>query len=167
MGIPGLNIPGRPDTNGLPDLNINGAGGFQMGYRCNCPLDERETLHDFVSNWTKIVGNHTIKWGATVELAWNLRLPSDNHRAGVHNFDPSVTSLGPGTGGLGLAAFLLGAPDEFQRFAQISTTQEDRQNRMFYFVQDTWRITPKLTLAYGLRWDTRIRLGWLVGIGAE
>ncbi|PYT35630.1 MAG: hypothetical protein DMG58_01525 [Acidobacteria bacterium] len=142
------------DTFGLPDLNINGTGGFQMGYRCNCPLHERESLNDFVSNWTKIVRNHTFKWGATVELAWNQRLPSDDHRAGVYDFDPSVTSSAPSNGGLGLAAFLLGAPDHFRRFSQISTTQEDRQNRMFYFAQDTWRVTPKLTLSYGVRWDS-------------
>ncbi|HKW98229.1 MAG TPA: TonB-dependent receptor [Bryobacteraceae bacterium] len=153
-GIPGLNIQGRPDTLGLPDLNINGTGGFQMGYRCNCPLHQKESLNDFVNNWTKVSGNHTFKWGATVEMAWNQRLPSDDHRAGVYDFDPSVTSLAPSAGGLGLASFLLGAPDHFRRFSQISTTQEDRQNRMFYFAQDTWRLTPKLTLGYGLRWDT-------------
>jgi hypothetical protein len=168
VGIPGLNIPGKPDTFGLPDLNINGTGGtsgsgkvaagtgaFTLGYSCNCPLHERETLMDFVNNWTKVAGNHTIKWGADIELAWNLRLPSDQHRAGVYNFNPSVTSLGPSAnGGSGVASFLLGLPSEFQRFSQISTNQQDRQNRMFYFVQDTWRITPKLTLSYGLRWDT-------------
>jgi len=155
VGIPGLNIPGRPDTFGLPDLNINGNAGLSLGYTCNCPLHQRETLMDFVNNWTKISGNHTIKWGADIELAWNVRLPSDNHRAGVYNFNPSVTSLGPtATGGLGLASFLLGAPSEFLRFAQTSTNQEDRQNRMFYFIEDKWRITHKLTLSYGLRWDT-------------
>jgi hypothetical protein len=154
VGIPGLNIDGRPDTFGLPNLNINGTGGFFMGYNCNCPLDQREFIYDYVNNWTKIRGNHTIKFGATFEHAGNRRLPSDQHRAGVYSFDPSVTSLAPATGGLGLASFLLGAPDHFQRFAQISTTQEDRQNRMFYFAQDTWRITSKLTLSYGLRWDT-------------
>jgi hypothetical protein len=168
VGIPGLNIPGKPDTFGLPDLNINGTGGtsgsggvaagtgaFTLGYSCNCPLHERETLIDFVNNWTMIHGNHTLKWGADIELAWNLRLPSDQHRAGVYDFNPSLTSLGPtGVGGSGLASFLLGAPSQFRRFSQISTNQEDRQNRMFYFIQDTWRVTPKLTLSYGLRWDT-------------
>jgi len=168
VGIPGLNIPGRPDTFGLPDLNVNGTGGstgsggvaagtgaFTLGYSCNCPLHERETLIDFVNIWTKVSGNHTIKWGATIELAWNLRLPSDQHRAGVYSFNPSVTSLGPSAiGGSGVASFLLGLPTQFTRFSQISTNQEDRQNRMFYFVQDTWRITPKLTLSIGLRWDT-------------
>ena len=154
VGIPGLNLTDRPDTFGLPDLNINGNGGFQLGYRCNCPLDQREFIYDFVSNWTKIRGNHTFRFGATYEHAGNLRLPSDDHRAGLYDFDPSTTSLAPATGGLGLASFLLGSPDHFRRFGQISTNQEDRQNRLFFFAQDKWRITPKLTLSYGLRWDT-------------
>ena len=154
IGIPGLNIAGRPDTNGLPDITINGAGGFNLGYNCNCPLVERETVFDFISNWTKIAGNHTIRFGGTFEPAWNQRLPSDQHRAGVYTFNDSVTSLNGGGGGLGLASFMLGAPSQFQRFGQVSTTQEDRQNRMFYFIQDSWRVTPKLTLIYGVRWDT-------------
>ncbi len=155
VGIPGLNLSGRPDTNGLPDLNINGTAGFSLGYSCNCPLHERETLFDYINNWTKIAGNHTIKFGGTWEMAWNQRLPSDNHRAGVYAFSPSVTSSAtdPKNSGLGLASFLLGDPSQFQRFEQVSTTQEDRQNRMFYFIQDTWRVTQKLTVTYGLRWD--------------
>jgi hypothetical protein len=154
VGIPGLNLANRPDTGGLPDLDINGTGGFQMGYRCNCPLDEREFIYDGVANVTMIRGNHSFKFGATYEFAGNLRLPSDDHRAGVYEFDPGVTTLGPSTGGLGLASFLIGAPDQFRRFSQLSTTQEDRQDRMFYYAQDTWRVTQKLTLNYGLRWDT-------------
>ncbi len=168
IGIPGLNIPGRPDTYGLPQFNINGLGGVQtggggptnvaglnLGYNCNCPLHERETLLDFVNDWTKIAGNHTIKFGGDVELAWNLRLPSDNHRSGVYQFAPSVTSSASDPGsGIGLATYLLGDPSQFNRFAQVSTNQEDRQNRMFYFVQDSWRVTPKLTFNYGVRWDT-------------
>ncbi|HWR51647.1 MAG TPA: carboxypeptidase regulatory-like domain-containing protein [Bryobacteraceae bacterium] len=154
VGIPGLNIEGRPDTFGLPVINVNGTGGFSMGYTCNCPLDQREFIYDLVSNWTKISGNHTFKLGGTFEHAGNRRLPSDRHRAGVFIFDPSVTSTSAGTGGLGLANFLLGAPNQFNRFAQISTNQEDRQHRMFYFVQDTLRITSKLTLNVGVRWDT-------------
>jgi len=155
VGIPGLNIAGRPDTNGLPDLNVSGNGGVNIGYQCNCPLDQRETLLDYGTNWTKTTGNHTIKFGATLEQAWNQRLPSDNHRAGVYTFNPSITSLnGNSSSGLGLASFALGLPSKFERFGQVSTTQEDRQNRMFYYLQDTWRITQKLTLSYGVRWDT-------------
>ncbi len=152
IGIPGLNLPGRPDTNGLPDFQLN--GNLFMGYSCNCPLHERETVIDYINNWTKIAGNHTIKFGSTWEQAWNQRLPSDNHRAGVYNFNASVTSsLNDPNSGFPLASFLLGLPSSFNRFEQVSTTQEDRQNRSFSFVQDTWRVTSKLTLNIGLRWD--------------
>ncbi|MBV8866633.1 MAG: carboxypeptidase regulatory-like domain-containing protein, partial [Acidobacteriaceae bacterium] len=120
VGIPGLNIAGQPDTYGLPDLTINGSGGFSMGYSCNCPLHERETLLDYVNNWTKIAGNHTIRFGGTFEMAWNLRLPSDQHRAGSYQFNDSVTgNAGVPGSGLGLASFLLGDPSSFNRFAQV------------------------------------------------
>lgn len=154
IGIPGLNDPNRKDTWGLPRLNINGTGAFSMGYDCNCPLRQREFIYDAVANVTKVHSNHEFKFGGTYEFAGNLRLPSDQHRAGVYAFNPGVTSAAPAIGGLGLAAFMLGAPSQFQRFGQISTNQEDRQNRMFYFAQDKWRITSKLTLNYGIRWDT-------------
>ncbi|MFB3921350.1 MAG: TonB-dependent receptor domain-containing protein [Terriglobia bacterium] len=157
VGIPGLNLAGKPDTLGLPDLFINGTGGFQMGYQCNCPLHQTENVFDWGTDWTWVKGNHTIKWGGDVQAAQNLRLPSDQHRAGVYNFDPSITATlenGQVEGGVGLASFLLGDATNFGRFAQISTNQQDRQKRMFYFGQDTWRITPKLTLNYGVRWDT-------------
>ena len=155
VGIPGLNIAGRPDTNGLPDLTINGAGGLNIGYSCNCPLHERETLLDYVTTWTKIAGNHTLRWGGTLEQAWNQRLPSDNHRAGSYQFNDAVTGDANVAGsGLGLASFLLGAPSTFNRFEQVSTTQEDRQNRLLTFIQDTWRVSQKLTVTYGVRWDT-------------
>ena len=155
VGIPGINLPTLAGSGGLPDFNINGTGAFIMGYRCNCPLDEIENVFQWVTDWTKTSGNHMIKWGAEVQAAQNLRLPSDNHRAGVYNFNPSVTASANDTSaGSGLASFLLGDPSSFQRFAQVSTNQQDRQKRMFYYVQDTWRATRKLTLSYGVRWDT-------------
>ena len=155
VGIPGLNDPGRPDTWGLPDLNINGTGSFIMGYRCNCPLNEQDLEYQGVTNWTKIRGAHTFKVGADMRRRRNKRLPSDQHRAGVYDFNSSVTedTAVPGSG-LGLASFLLGDPSDFNRFAQISTTQQDVQWSMYYYGEDTWRVTSKLTLNYGLRWDT-------------
>jgi outer membrane receptor protein involved in Fe transport len=155
VGIPGINLPQLAGSGGLPDLNINGAGAFQMGYQCNCPLHETENVFQWTTDWTKIFGRHTIRWGAEVQAAQNLRLPSDQHRAGVYAFNPSVTAAAfDPSAGTGLASFLLGDPSSFNRFAQISTNQQDRQKRMFYYGQDTWRVTPKLTLTYGLRWDT-------------
>jgi hypothetical protein len=164
VGIPGINDPNRKDTWGLPDLNIGGAtingvpiatGAFLMGYQCNCPLDEQDLEFQGVTNWTKIVRNHAFKGGADIRRRQNKRLPSDQHRAGVYDFNSSVTALnGNSASGLGLASFLLGDPSQFRRFAQISTTQQDVQWSMYYYAEDTWRLTPKLTVNYGLRWDT-------------
>ena len=41
----------------------------------------------------------------------------------------------------------------FSRYVSTSTDARERQWRQFYYVQDTWRATPKLTLNYGLRAD--------------
>ncbi len=154
VGIPGINDPARPDTFGLPDLNVNGTGGFQIGYQCNCPLNEQDREFQGVTNWTKIFRNHTFKVGADIRRRQNKRLPSDQHRAGRYEFNSGVTANGNSTSGLSLASFLLGDPSEFHRFSQISTTQQDLQWSMYYYAEDIWRVTRKLTLNYGLRWDT-------------
>ncbi len=160
VGIPNTNLPNRPDTSGIPSFVIQGNGGFREGYsldvnQCNCPLNEREFVFQMVNNWTKVSGNHTFKWGADVRRAQNLRLPSDLRRNGNFVFNESVTGSAAVTpSGLAPASFLLGLPSQLRRFAQNATDAEDAQWRMFYFGQDTWRVTPKLTLSLGLRWDT-------------
>lgn len=154
-GIPGLNL--SEFSSGMPNFRINGTGGFQMGYSlttngCNCPLIEQENVFQFVNDWTEIKGNHTIKWGADLHYLQNLRVPSDSHRSGESQFDATVTE-GPAGAGLGLATFLLGQPDAFTRYVSNTTTAAERQWRLAFYGQDSWRVTPKLTLNYGLRWE--------------
>ena len=155
-----MNLPDRPDTSGLPSIELTGNGAFRMGYslqvnQCNCPLDQREFVFQVVNNWTKIRGNHTFKWGTDIRRAQNRRLPSDRKRNGNFTFAPTVTGSADVSGsGIGAATFLLGAPSMFERFVLNAIDMEDMQWRMFYFAQDTWRITPKLTMSLGLRWDT-------------
>jgi hypothetical protein len=155
-GIPGLNLDSNY-TSGMPAFTLNGFGGFSFGYslpinQCNCPLNEQENQFQWVTNWTHIRGNHTIKFGADFRHAQNLRVPSDSHRAGQLAFDVTQTA-GPNGGGLSLASFLLGDVSNMQRYVSNSTNAAERQNREFFYVQDTWRITPRLTLNYGLRWE--------------
>ncbi len=157
-GIPGLNIAGDDFTSGLPFIELNG-GTAQMRYgsgldagRCNCPLSEQEKQAQVVANLTKLVGSHSVKVGIDIRRAYNLRVPSDSHRSGQIYFDGEGTQ-GASGGGLGLATFLLGNASRFGRYVSTSTEARERQWRQFYYAQDTWRATPKLTLNYGLRAD--------------
>jgi Carboxypeptidase regulatory-like domain/TonB dependent receptor-like, beta-barrel len=160
-GIPGLNLD-TTFTSGLPSLfiggdNNTGPSSFEAGMglevnRCNCPLEQNEKQWQAVGNVTKLLGNHTFKFGIDIRRAYNLRVPSDNHRSGELTFSANRTSLN-GTGGLSLATFLLGDVTYFRRYVSPNTNARERQWRQFYYAQDTWRVTPKLTLNYGLRLD--------------
>lgn len=161
VGIPGANL-GNTVTSGWPAFfldsgqSISDFGeGLNIG-RCNCPLTEKEDQFQGVTNWTKMFGNHQVKFGADIRSASNLRVPSDANRTGQFNFNHKGTALnnnGSDVGGLSLATFLLGDVTFYDRFASQTTTASEHQWRYFFYGQDTWRITPKLTVNYGLRWE--------------
>ncbi len=66
----------------------------------------------------------------------------------------NVPTVGAGTTpGLGLATFLLGDVSNFNRYVSTSTNAQERQKRIFWYGQDEWRPTPKLTVTLGLRWE--------------
>lgn len=158
FGFPGLNL-GTPDTGGTSGFLFTGNGspsnfgdGLNIG-RCNCPLTERERQIQFVNNWTRTQGNHTIKFGADIRYATNLRIPSDNSRTGLLSFDAGDTGNGSNFG-LSLATLLLGDVTSFQRFVSPPNVQAvGHQWREFTYGQDTWRLSSKFTLTYGLRWE--------------
>jgi hypothetical protein len=161
-GIPGIN-----DVNGdhyyttaMPAFTIHtpGASDFLFGYslgvnQCNCPLLESEHQYQFVNNWTKISGKHSFKFGTDLRYAYNLRVPSDSHRAGQLDFNNDITQGPGGDGGAGLAGFLLGQVSHFERYVSNSTNAYETQPRLFFYGQDTIRFNAKLTINAGLRWE--------------
>ncbi len=162
-GIPGLNLD-KTYTSGLPYFNITTPNdSMQLGYalgvnQCNCPLTQTETQYQFVDNWSKTIGKHTFKLGADMRYASNLRVPSDSHRAGELTFNGGLTGSVPQAGqnptqGIGFATFLLGDVTNFQRYVSTSTNAMEHQPRFFFYGQDEWRPTAKLTLNLGLRWE--------------
>jgi len=169
LGIPGMNT-GVAATGGAPSIQLAELGtdlraepsngqsqGPQYGAglnvdRCNCPLTEREDQFQIVNNWTKVLGNHSAKFGADIRYARNLRVPSDNDRTGILYFGNAPTSNGS-TGGLGFATFALGKVTGFKRYVSTSTNAKEFQKRDFFYAQDTWRVTQKLTVNYGLRYE--------------
>lgn len=165
-GFPGLNL-GTGETSGMPAFYIGGAAGFNFGYalnvnQCNCPLKETENQFQWVNNWTKTIGNHTIGWGADLRRAQQQRIPSDSHRSGEMSFGDGLTGSsdvdavtgGSVTTGSAFGAFLLGYPGSFARYFSGNGYHAGlRQTRLFFYALDNWRVTRKLTFNYGLRYE--------------
>jgi Carboxypeptidase regulatory-like domain/TonB dependent receptor len=171
LGVLGINM-GTTSTNGSPGYFVASLPqGTQPQYgdslsvaRCNCPLTEREDQFQIVNNWTKTWGNHSVKMGADLRYGRNLRVPSDSDRAGLLTFGTAPTSYisvpsspqgGPTyyQGGLGFATFALGDVTNFARYVSTSTNAKEFQKRTFFYAQDTWRASNKLTLNLGVRWE--------------
>jgi len=152
-GIPGVNL-GDTLTSGMPFVLVEGKEGdyFFFGHLCGCPLLENEQQFQWVTNWTKTAGNHIFKWGLDFRYAQNLRVASPVSRTGNLFFFNSRTQ-GPTGGGLGLATLLLGDVGSFSRFVSSINDAGERQKRWFFYGQDTFRVTRKLILNYGLRWE--------------
>ena len=167
LGIPGLNLDSG-FTSGASAFNLTEVGstgdptngsnvGPQYGSglnvnRCNCPVTQKEDQFQVVNNWTKILGNHSVKFGADLRYARNLRVPSDVNRAGELRFGTGPTA-NQGVGGLGFATFVLGDVSTFGRYGSTSTNAKEFQKRFFFYAQDTWRFTPNLTLNLGVRYE--------------
>ncbi len=90
-----------------------------------------------------IRGKHEIAFGFNFLRVQNNTISGFNEN-GTFTFNGSVTSLG-------LADFLLGRPSDFM---QTNATPDDlRQSIVSVYVQDTFRVSRRLTLNYGLRWE--------------
>jgi hypothetical protein len=107
---------------------------------------------------TKVRSNHTYKAGGEFRIdSYTDR--NTRQAQGVYNFSNVETAL-PSTLGQNLsggqvgfpyASFLLGAVDS----AAVNSPQDPQYRKTSWslFLQDTWKVTRKLTLDYGLRWD--------------
>ena len=159
-GLPDIELPGRlPNQKVEPSL---GTDYLRFGYspavnHCNCPFREYEQRFQWVTNWMTTFGNHAFKWGADIRHYQNFRVTSDHRRAGHLIFEPETTGDMNGKHGLSLATFLFGAVSAFDRLYgpdnPAALNAGERQKRWFFYGQDTWRVTPSLTINYGLRWE--------------
>lgn len=153
VGIPNIN-DGTQIADGLAGISVAGpVGSFSMGIFGSVPRLDRSTMFQVVNNWTKIAGNHEIRWG--VDFRRNLEdlFTLNQSTRGEFDFNQNVTgSASVPNSGLSMASFLLGDAGFFQR-GQFILWPDERASRLSGYGGDTWRVTPKLTLDYGLRWD--------------
>jgi len=152
--------PDRLSSRGLARIAIGGMQGIGMPFIY--PIISTDNIFNWVSNWTKVAGRHTFKWGYD-----GRRLRLDRLQAtglnlgprGLFNFNPGTTALrggpaiGPfGTIGNSYASFLLGAADQTSR-TYLTVTPTNRLWNHFMYLQDTWQVRPNLTLDFGLRYE--------------
>ena len=110
-------------------------------------------------NLTRIQGNHTIKGGAEWRLekypAQSFTNVSGGYTFGVNATQQSSLNgltIGNNTQtGFGFASFLLGGETAVTYASPTSSSYSKQQWGLF--LQDTWKLTRKLTLDYGVRWD--------------
>jgi hypothetical protein len=118
-------------------------------------LYEKPTANTSLT-WVK--DNHTYKIGGELRLDSN-QSTLYTYTNGIYSFSANETGLpylqstniGGGTIGFPFAGFMLGAVDSV-RIAPIHNIRLGKK-QIGLFVQDTWKITRKVTLDYGLRWD--------------
>ncbi|MBA3514582.1 MAG: TonB-dependent receptor [Pyrinomonadaceae bacterium] len=151
VGIPGINDGGFFNR-GLPRITIS---GFTfLGSAATLPFKIAETSFNFVNNWTKTKGNHTIRFGADIrDLILNKAQAGASPR-GEFTFTtgPASRSGVTTTNANAVASFLLGLPTTIARNF-VNQLGGFRQRQYFFFGQDRWLVSPKLTINYGLRYE--------------
>jgi len=150
VGIPDINL-GTVYTSGLPTLTVDGpTSGFTMG-DIGLPFFEHETNLEFYDTWTKTAGHHAVKFGGDFHKFYGIR--TDVSGRGAFNFSQNLTGdADVPNSGLGMASYLLGLSNNFGRDITLVQPQE-KQWRLSLYGVDTWKVTPKLNIMAGLRWD--------------
>ncbi len=153
IGIGGANIDAW--SSGMSSVSISGFDSPMVGYSASEPWRRTQTNFEVTNSWTKIVGNHTIKWGADLNRERNDLLQTQTFDPrGKFLFAGGQTSTPGQTVGSAnaFASFLLDLPNQIGRdlYVEFPTV---RQSYYQFFGQDKWQATRKLTLDIGLRYE--------------
>jgi hypothetical protein len=149
LDFPG--VPFGPDLGGLPQISIND-GTATIGSSGFLPAIEKQNSYVLSDNFTWIHGRHSAKFGTEIRRE-QFTLFEPSSARGNLNFASDFTDnpSAPDTGGEAFATFLLGITDG----AQLTNTHNVDYHRQIYAVygQDDFRVTSKLTLNLGLRYE--------------
>jgi len=160
LGIPGVNL-GDDITSGIVGITINGGvlSNPIIGFSASLPWIRSETNIDLANTWTKIMGNHTLKFGGDLRRVRDALLQEQTFSPrGRYTFYDGQTALNTGTGSSktsfsnNFASFLFDVPGQAGR--DLATFFPNyRAWQFFTFAQDKWLVTPKLTADIGVRWE--------------
>ncbi len=142
----------------VPSIALQIAGTGFIGSNPFSPVDRVETRFQLRDNLTWIAGNHIVKFGG--DFNWiNVNAKFELNFPGLYNFgQQSCGSLITGCTGPAftpIQAYGLGFPSVFlQGFGDPNSKLRNRP--LAFFAQDTWKITKRITLNYGLRYDLEL-----------
>src|ERR1051326_1885456 len=156
FGIRGANIDDW--STGMTQIQINqGINNPFVGFSASLPWDRSERTVQMATVFTKVKGNHTIKFGEDFRHTRDFLLQTQDNGGprGQFQYSASQTALNGDAASAGgfsnaIASFLLDVPSLAQRDLKV-TDPGVRFWAFFTFVQDKWAISPKLTIDLGLR----------------
>ena len=138
IGTPGI-VALSPSTEGVESVAFN---NFTIGTDPN-ELKQANNTFQWIDNFSKIIGPHTIKFGTEFHYDQVNTFP-------IAQFNGSFLFFGSETGS-DFADFLLGVPSQYNQSELQSFYGRNKYAAIF--AQDSWRLKSNLTLNYGLRWD--------------
>ncbi|MCZ2080615.1 MAG: TonB-dependent receptor [Bryobacterales bacterium] len=141
IGLQGVNRGGHSEM-GFPTMSITGFTTLsqQPG---GVNLNRRD--FEFADSLTWSVGRHVVKFGGELRTFRDFRQGVTANNWGSFSFNGTLT-------GYSYADFLLGLPFSSARLDPLV----DRTQRAYetgFFITDTFKVSRKLTLDFGLRWD--------------
>ncbi len=140
---------------------FNISGTAFIGRELFSPVDRTEKRFQYIDNFTLVKGNHTMKFGGDFNSVAIPEAVFELNFAGLFNFgDFAATNLAafPNVGGLSPGAFTpvqsygLGLPSIYiQGFS--NRTSRIKNKPIAFFAQDSWKVTPRLNINFGVRYD--------------
>jgi hypothetical protein len=150
LGIPGLQ-PGPPATWGIPAITFTGDGFSGIGDNTDGPYVIQNNTLQFVDNVSWIKGKHSLRFGFEYNRQ-NFNQVGNQFSRGNFVFQPNATQSPAHTGGDAFAEFLLG--DLYQSTVAVAIANAEYQRNVeAAFIDDTYKVTSKITFALGLRYE--------------
>ena len=154
FGVSGFTPQLRPGVGGaFPDYAFSGYASLQGSAFDQRPKSQDRKAIEPTENFTILAGRHSIKFGTLIRYYQWLGYDSQQF-AGIFNFSGTFTQAPSGTANTGdaYADFLLGFPSSVQR-AYPADNFGGQQTYYQFFGQDDIRVSGKLTLNIGLRYE--------------